>query len=415
MNPAAENFCGLPMGTTTASTLEDVFVSVLPRIRNSGEVRAYLHDFHQGMVNRKDVRCALAVEPVIGRFHQSLHEGRDGYHGQFRREQHQNPSLLPDSVASDHHYQLSRYPLYNQQNRHIANVLQIHDVTEQVHEEKNKSALLSSVSHDLRTPLTTIKAAVTGLLQEGVEWDEGMRREILEDIDAEADHLNVLVHALIEMSRIEMGALTLEKEWCDIIEIVHGAVIRLERVLSGRGVCLHGQSDLPLIYADHVQMERVFYNLIENAVRHSPDDQEILLTFEAIVETVADSSHDALRVRVIDRGQEVPVGERERIFKTFYGPNLRGSGMGLAICRGIIEAHGGRIGVETAPDGNGSCFVFTLPIHTYNGTQVPLASESVLDREEEEQGVSSLSNVSSTDQESVGETYTIAPTTEGSQ
>ena len=414
MNPAAESFCGLPMGTTTASTLEDVFVDVLPRIRNSAEVRAYLHDFCQETVSRKDMRCALAVEPVIGRFHQSAYEGQSGANSQPKRRQVQNPSLLPDSVPSDHHYQLSRYPLYNQQNGHIANVLQIHDVTEQVHEEKNKSALLSSVSHDLRTPLTTIKAAVTGLLQEGVEWDEEMRREILEDIDAEADHLNVLVHALIEMSRIEMGALALEKEWCDIIEIMYGAMTRMERVLAGRSVRLNVQADLPLIYADHVQLERVFYNLIENAVRYSSDDQEILLAFEAIVETVADSSHDALRVKVIDRGQEVPLGERERIFKTFYGLNLRGSGMGLAICRGIVEAHGGRISVEAAPDGNGTCFVFTLPIHTYSGTQVASASESDIIREQE-QGVSSPPHVFSSDQESAIETYTIAPTREGSQ
>ena len=414
MNPAAESFCGLPMGTTTASTLEDVFVNVLPRIRNSAEVRAYLHDFHQGMVNRKVVRCALAVEPVIGRFHQAVHEERNGYNSQSRQGQPQKPSLLPDNVASDHHYQFSRYPLYNQQNRHIANVLQIHDVTEQVHEEKNKSALLSSVSHDLRTPLTTIKAAVTGLLQEGVVWDEETRREILEDIDVEADHLNVLVHALIEMSRIEMGALALEKEWCDIIEIVHGAMIRLERVVSGRQVCLQVQPDLPLIYADHVQLERVFYNLIENAVRHSPDDQEILLTFEAMAETSADATHDALRVRVIDRGEEVPVGERERIFKTFYGPNLRGGGMGLAICRGIIEAHGGHIRVETAPDGHGSSFVFTLPIHSYNGTQSS-ADESVIASEQGEPEDSTRSNVFSPNQEPASKTNTIAPTMEGSQ
>ena len=415
MNPAAESFCGLPMGTTTASTLEDVFVDVLPRIRNSGEVRACLHDFRQGIVNRKNVRCVLAVEPVIERFHQSVHEEQDGYNGQPKQGQVHRPSLLPDSAPSDHHYQLSCYPLYNQQNGHIANVLQIHDVTEQVHEEKNKSALLSSVSHDLRTPLTTIKAAVTGLLQEGVEWDEEMRREILEDIDAEADHLSVLVHALIEMSRIEMGALVLEKEWCDIIEIVHGAMIRLERILSGRHVRLNVQSDLPLIYADHVQLERVFYNLVENAARHSSDNQEILLSFETIVETVADSSHDALCVKVIDRGQEVPIVERERIFKTFYGLNLRGSGMGLAICRGIVEAHGGRIGVESAPDGNGSCYLFTLPISTYNGVRVTSTSESVIVKEQREQEVSSTANQLASKQGSANETYTIAPTMEGSQ
>ena len=95
----------------------------------------------------------------------------------------------------------------------MANALQVHDITEQVRDEKNKSVLLSSVSHDLRTPLTTIKAAVTGLLQPDVDWDEQTRREILEEIDAEADHLTSLVDAVVEMSRIEMGALVLEKEF----------------------------------------------------------------------------------------------------------------------------------------------------------------------------------------------------------
>lgn len=369
MNRAAEAFCGLHMSTATESKLEDIFGYLLPRIRNAAEVRLYLQDFSQGMVNRRDLRCVLAIERILGR---SKRDGdrvsyADAHNGKQQGRPFNGPSLLPDSAPSDHHYQLSRYPLYNQQNVLIANVLQVHDVTEQVHEEKNKSALLSSVSHDLRTPLTTIKAAVTGLLQEGVEWDEEIRREILEDIDVEADHLAVLVNDLVEMSRIEMGALILEKEWCDIIEIVHGAMIRLERTLVDRTVRLHIQPNLPLIYADHVQMERVFYNLIEYAARHSSSDQEILLSFEMRVEATAETPHHTLCVKIINQGQTVPISERERIFKTFYGLNIRGSGLGLAICRGIVEAHQGHIGVETALDGNGSCFVFTLPMNAYSG------------------------------------------------
>ncbi|HYK84000.1 MAG TPA: ATP-binding protein, partial [Ktedonobacteraceae bacterium] len=112
--------------------------------------------------------------------------------------------------------------------------------------------------------------------------------------------------------------------------------------------------------------------------------------------------------------EEVPVGERERIFKTFYGPNLRGGGMGLAICRGIIEAHGGHIRVETAPDGHGSSFVFTLPIHSYNGTQSS-ADESVIASEQGEPEDSTRSNVFSPNQEPASKTNTIAPTMEGSQ
>jgi len=295
-----------------------------------------------------------------------------------------------DSVPSDQHYRLTRYPLLNQRGTLIANVLQVQDITAQVRDEKNKSALLSSVSHDLRTPLTTIKAAVTGLLQVDVEWDEEVRREILEEIDAEADHLGVLVNALIEMSRIEMGALVLDKEWCDIVEVVHGVLLRLERVLAGRPIRTQFQAQLPLIYADHVQVERVFYNLIEHALRHSSGNAEMLVAVDTVdvwpgaqVDTlpggeVAGTQEGTLtvtrpadapdvplryvRVKIIDYGCELSADERERVFRTFYGLNAHGSGLGLAISRGIVEAHQGQIGVEAAPDGDGLCFVFTLPL-----------------------------------------------------
>jgi signal transduction histidine kinase/GAF domain-containing protein len=373
VNLAAEVFCGVHLGSSTESTLEDMFTDVLPRIRKAEEAAAYLQDFSRGNVNRQDLRCALAIEPVFRR----KDPGSSTYLSQYGTQQPDveaflarlappRTTLRPDSSPTDYHYQFSRYPLFNQQGVHIANVLLVHDVTEQVRDEKNKSALLTSVSHDLRTPLTTIKAAVTGLLQEDVEWDDQTRREILEDIDTETEHLSVLVNALVEMSRIEMGALVLDKEWCDVVEILNGALSRLERILSGRIIRTSIPPNLPLAYADHVQLERVFYNLIENALRHSPANAEILVALDIVDEGTADAPLQFLRAKVIDSGIGVSAGERERIFKTFYGLNLRGSGLGLAICRGIIEAHQGHIGVESIPGEAGSCFVFTLPVHAYN-------------------------------------------------
>ena len=383
MNPAAEVFCGMRMGTLTGRTLQNVFAQLMPRIRNIDEVRSYLQDFTQtvygdtpdshrsaddpniapneqtqemqsaigmnGTSSQRALptcRCVLAEEPV----HTSSSAQPTTADGR-------RTPLLLDSAPSDHHYQLTRHPLHGERHGQlIANALQVDDITERVRDEKNKSVLLSSVSHDLRTPLTTIKAAVTGLLQPGVVWDEETRREILEEIDSETDHLTVLVNALVEMSRIEMGALVLEKEWCDTVEVVHGTLARLERLLAGRSVRTHFQPHLPLVHADHVQLERVFYNLIENAARHSPNTAEILVTLDSI--------DGMLCAQIIDYGVGVPESERERIFQTFYGLSSHGSGLGLAICKGIIEAHQGRIWVESAP-GGGSCFIFTLPLHSY--------------------------------------------------
>lgn len=375
MNPAAEVFCGIHMDIATGSTLTDIFNELMARVRNSGEVKAYLHDFSQGNVYRHTLRCILAAEPIKppesiegGQYKLSSDTGiLHAESGQYRN------SLHSDTALSDQHYQLSHHPLLNQQGTLIANVLQVHDITAQVHDEKNKAALLSSVSHDLRTPLTTIKAAVTGLLQIGVEWDELTRREILEEIDAETDHLGVLIGALIELSRIEMGALVLDKEWCDIIEVVHGALIRLERALAGQHVRTSFQPQLPLIYADHAQLERVFYNLIENVIRQNGGSANILVTIDTLVEGTPEVPLTYLRVKITDHCYDVPVGERERIFKSFYGLNLRGGSLGLAICRGIVEAHQGQIAVEAIPDGAGSSFVFTLPVHSHYG--VPSLSE----------------------------------------
>ncbi|MFL5693158.1 MAG: GAF domain-containing protein [Ktedonobacteraceae bacterium] len=363
MNPAAKVFCGLHNDIVPESTIEDIFGELMPRIRNAEEVQAYLQDFSQGNVFREDLRCVLAAEPVQRRT--SPHDGdsttrQDG-------EYTSRASLITDGAFTDQYYQMSRYPLCNQQGILKANVLQVQDVTAQVRDEKNKSALLSSVSHELRTPLTTIKAGVTGLLQTELEWDEQTRQEILEEVSAEADHLDALVNGLVELSRIEMGALVLHKEWCDVIEMVHGTLSRLERTLAGRTLETDIQENVPVIYADYVQLERVFTHLIEYAVNHSPAEAEVCVCIDIVYGTTDKTVQRFLRVKITGQGYGTSANERERIFKAFYGLNLRGSGLGLAISRGIIEAHEGQIGVEATPDGNSSYVVFTLPLYTYNG------------------------------------------------
>jgi len=258
------------------------------------------------------------------------------------------------------------FTLYDSQGHLLGNALEIQNITEQVQDEKNKAVLLSTVSHDLRTPLTAIKAAVTGLLQPDITWDEQLLNEILEDIDCEADHLLSLINSFIEMSRIDMGALVLEKEWCDIVEIVHSTITDDKRSLAGHPIHTDFQTQLPMVYVDYVQIKRVLHCLMENAVHHNPKHAEIVIAVDTVnvgdedVVTPGDSDN-YLRVRVIDHGIGIPNGEQERIFKTFYSLDTQGSGLGLAISRGIVEAHQGRIVVEPVL-GGGSCFAFVLPI-----------------------------------------------------
>src|SRR5438045_6381889 len=155
-------------------------------------------------------------------------------------------------------------------------------MTAHVRNERNKAVLLSTVSHDLRTPLTAIKAAVTGLLQPDVTWDEQLLNEILEDIDTEADHLLSLINSFIEMSRIDMGALVLEKEWCDIVEIVHSTFADDKRLLAGHLMHTDFQTQLPMVYVDYVQIKRVLHCLIENAVHHCPKQAEIVIAVDTV-------------------------------------------------------------------------------------------------------------------------------------
>jgi K+-sensing histidine kinase KdpD len=218
-----------------------------------------------------------------------------------------------------------------------------------------KSALLHAVSHDLRTPLASIKAAVTGLLQSGARLDETDRHELLSAIDEETDRLTHLVSNLLDLSRIEAGSLRAEKDWYDLREVVEAVVQRLAPLAARRDVRISVQGDLPLVPLDHPLAERVMVNLLENAVRYSPPTAPIEVKLRA--------DERFARVEVADRGPGVPAAERERIFGRFYqsGRRAGGVGLGLAIARGMVEAHGGRLWYEPRLRG-GSRFVFTLPL-----------------------------------------------------
>ncbi len=388
----------LPSSQNSSLTLLDAFAGLFSRIRNAHEVRLYLQEITHPDLTSEDVRIVerqrnlaqlefssahpfrfiIAAEPMQRRPYQQFQVESDvteereplyinihstkGPRNRFSHPQ----TMLPNSAPSDRHYQFMCFTLYDSQGYLLGNALQIQDITEQVRDEKNKAVLLSTVSHDLRTPLTAIKAAVTGLLQPDVRWDVQLLKEILEDVDSEADHLLSLINSFIEMSRIDMGALVLEKEWCDIVEIVHSTFADDQQLLAGHPIHTDFQAQLPMVYVDYVQIKRVLHCLVENAVHHNPEQAEIVVAVDTVnggEEDVVTSEYSQkyLRVRVIDHGTGIPNGEQERIFKTFYSLDTQGSGLGLAISKGIIEAHQGRIRVEPAL-GGGSCFAFVLPI-----------------------------------------------------
>ena len=231
--------------------------------------------------------------------------------------------------------------------------------------DRLKSALLSSVSHDLRTPLAGIKAAASSLLQDDVRWSEEDRRLFAADIDAEADRLTRLVSNLLDLSRIEAGALVPDKEWEDAGEIVDRVIRRLEPRLADHPVRRSGNGALPPVRLDAVQIEQVLTNLIENAAKYAPRGAPIT------VSTTVEERDGArsLRISVADEGPGIPPSERDKIFDKFYriagsAGRAGGTGMGLAIVKGLVEAHGGHVVVMGPPAGagHGSTFVVTLPI-----------------------------------------------------
>jgi len=222
-----------------------------------------------------------------------------------------------------------------------------------------RAALLSSISHDLRTPLASIKASASSLLQDDVQWTDEERRSFALAIEREADRLNRLVANLLDMSRIEGGALKPEKEWYPIEELIHDVLGHMLPLLPEREVKTDIPDDLPPVQIDYLEIEQVLTNLIENAVRYTPSDSPI--------DVGAQTEGDYMVISVADRGPGIPPADLERVFDKFYrvigrtSERPTGSGLGLAVSKGLVEAHGGRIWAENRKDG-GSVFRFTLPL-----------------------------------------------------
>lgn len=223
-------------------------------------------------------------------------------------------------------------------------------VLEQVDEQR--SALLRSVSHDLRTPLATIRAVTSDLL-DGTAYDDATRTELLETVEDEAERLDRLVANLLSLSRIESGALKPDRQAVDVDELVRDRVQALSRLFHQVRLVVDVPDDLPLVDGDYTHLDQLVTNLLENAARHAPP--------RSTVTVAARASDGSVVVRVSDEGIGVPDHERHRVFEPFRtGEGSRSSGVGLAICKAIAEAHGGRIAVERTA-GGGATFVVTLP------------------------------------------------------
>jgi two-component system sensor histidine kinase KdpD len=221
-----------------------------------------------------------------------------------------------------------------------------------------RAAMFSSVTHDFRTPLASIKAGVTSLLDSSVEHDPVQERELLTTILEETDRLNRLVGNILDLARIRAGALMPSRHEAGLDEIAEAVVARLAPRLGDVVVALDIADDVPSVEVDEMQLDQVITNLLENAARHSPPAGEIRLSVAP--------TDGVVGVTVTDRGPGVPAEDRERVFEAFYRgtstPDLPGTGLGLAIANAIVTAHGGRIWVQDAPEG-GAAFTFEIPAH----------------------------------------------------
>ncbi|MDB5076808.1 MAG: histidine kinase [Chloroflexi bacterium] len=233
-----------------------------------------------------------------------------------------------------------------------------------------KSALLSSVSHDLRTPLAGIKAAASSLLQDDIEWSAEDRNAFIMDINTEADRLSRLVSNLLDLSRIEAGAIRPDKDWEDVGELLERVLSRMRPRLEGHPIEQAIAGDLPMVQLDALQIEQVMTNLLENAAKYSPAGSPIIVSATA---TQAADGTPEIRIAVRDFGPGIPKAEQEKIFDKFYRvksatARVSGTGMGLAIVKGLVDAQGGRVTVESSP-GNGSTFIVELPVGSPAGKQ----------------------------------------------
>jgi two-component system, OmpR family, sensor histidine kinase KdpD len=225
--------------------------------------------------------------------------------------------------------------------------------------ERLRAALLTSISHDLRTPLASIVGTVSSLRSFSEKYDAEQREELLATLQEEAERLNRFVNNLLDMTRLESGAIELQRELFDIGEIVGAALRRAADVLEHHHLEIDLEPDLPMLSVDAVLIEQVLFNLLDNAAKYAPAG--------SLIEIRARRESAQVAVDICDEGPGIPSADLERIFDKFYrvlaqDRRRAGTGLGLAICRGFVEAHGGRITAENRADRRGTVLKLSLPV-----------------------------------------------------
>ena len=222
--------------------------------------------------------------------------------------------------------------------------------------DKLQTALLNSISHDLRTPLVSVTGALTTLEEDDHRLDVGSQRSLIHTAREEADRLNRLVGNLLDMTRLEAGALKVKRGECDVEDLIGTAIGQMEERLTGRVIDVRVAQNMPPISVDFVLIVHVLTNLVDNALKYSAKDSGLEVSAWLVGRDV--------QIAVMDRGIGIPRDDLEKVFDKFYRvqrpEQVTGTGLGLAICKGIVEAHGGRVWAE-ARSGGGACIVIAIP------------------------------------------------------
>lgn len=322
INPCAEEMLGLPAQVLLGQTVEMVEREMAGRVAQPEQMSARLLAAAADLQNRPTVEIVM-MAPVARTL------------------------------------QARFFPIHDAGGGHLGLGLLLRDITREKELDEMKSQLLATVSHELRTPLASIKGFATTLLRQDVEWDETTRREFLAIIDEESDRLSELIGNLLDMSRIEAGTLRMEPEATDLGCIIQEMVAKFQVMSQRHQLRVSLPASLPPVWADPRRVRQVLHNLVENAIKYSPQGGAITLG--------AQIGNDSVQVSVADQGIGLDPQQLERVFDRFYQVDsastrkVGGSGLGLSICKAIVEAHGGKIWAESQP-GRGSTFYFTLPL-----------------------------------------------------